>query len=74
LRSEAAAKDVYRVVIPAECSPFLPAGVAGWRPVTDGAALIDGQGQVLVDFKRWSPSLLVAHRSSGGALQLRRDG
>jgi hypothetical protein len=74
LKAEAIASGVYRVDIPDQCAGSLPAGVAGWRPVTDGAALVDAQGQILIDFNRWSPSLLVSHRSSGGDLQLRRNG
>jgi hypothetical protein len=72
LGAEAVSKGVYRTEIPADCGQVLPAGVAGWRPVTDGAALVDGQGQVLIDFNRWSNSLLVSHQSSGVDIQLRR--
>ena len=72
LGAEVVTKGVYRANIPADCGQALPAGVAGWRPVTDGAALVDGQGQVLIDFNRWSNSLLVSHRSSGVDIQLRR--
>jgi hypothetical protein len=74
LKAEMVAKGVRRADIPVECAASLPAGVAGWKPVTDGAALVDAQGEVLIDFNRWSPSLLVSHRSSGGDLQLRRNG
>jgi hypothetical protein len=52
----------------------LPAGVVGWKSVTDGAGLVDGQGQVLIDFDRWSNSLLVSHQSNGVDIQLRRGG
>jgi hypothetical protein len=72
LGSAMVTKGVYRTDIPADCGQVLPAGVAGWRPVTDGAALVDGQGQVLIDFNRWSNSLLVSHQSSGVDIQLRR--
>jgi len=74
LGAAAVSKGVYRADIPAECGQTLPAGVAGWRPVTDGAAFVDGQGQVLIDFNRWSNSLLVSHQSSGVDIQLRRGG
>jgi hypothetical protein len=74
LKAEQVASGVYRADIPAECGQSLPSSVAGWRPVTDGAALVDGQGQILIDFNRWSPSLLVSNRQSGGDLQLRRNG
>ncbi len=72
LSSAAVGRGVYRVDVPADCGQALPAGVAGWRPVTDGAALVDGQGQILIDFNRWSNSLLVSHQSSGVDIQLRR--
>jgi Protease inhibitor Inh len=74
LGAQALSKDLYRVDIPAECGQVLPGGVAGWRPVTDGAALVDGQGQILIDFDRWSNSLLVSHQSNGVDIQLRRGG
>ena len=74
LTAQVVAKGVYGANIPTECAASLPAGVAGWSPVTDGAALVNADGQVLIDFNRWSPSLLISHRSSGGDLQLRRDG
>ena len=73
LGAAAVAKDVYRVEIPADCGQVLPAGVVGWKSVTDGAGLVDGQGQVLIDFDRWSNSLLVSHQSNGVDIQLRRE-
>jgi hypothetical protein len=63
---------VFHADVPGQCAQTLPGGVAGWKPVTDGAALVDGQGQILIDFNRWSNSLLVSHRSSGVDIQLRR--
>jgi hypothetical protein len=72
LGAEPVSKGVYHTDIPAGCGPVLPAGVAGWRPVTDGAALVDGQGQILVDFDQWSNSLLVSRRAGGLDVQLRR--
>jgi hypothetical protein len=72
LSREPVGRGVYRADVPADCAEALPGGVAGWRPVTDGAALVDGQGQVLIDFNRWSNSLLVAHRGSLADVQLRR--
>jgi Protease inhibitor Inh len=74
LGAQAIGKGVYHADVPADCAQTLPAGVAGWKPVTDGAALVDGQGQVLIDFNRWSNSLLVSHQSSGVDVQLRRGG
>lgn len=74
LTAEPIGGGLYRVAAPADCAQALPP-VAGWKPVTDGAAFIDGQGQVMVDFNRWSPTLLIAPRpSSGPQLQLRRAG
>ncbi len=72
LTAEASGAGVYRVVVPGDCGGALPGQVAAWKPVTDGAALLDGSGQVLVDFNRWSNSLLVAPRRDGVDLQLRR--
>ena len=72
LSAQKADNGLYRAEVPAECSQTLPGAVAGWKPVTDGAALVDGQGQVLIDFNRWSNSLLVSHPSSGVDIQLRR--
>jgi protease inhibitor Inh len=72
LGREPVGRGVYRAEVPADCAQALPGGVAGWRPVTDGAALVDSQGQVLIDFNRWSNSLLVAHRGSQADVQLRR--
>jgi hypothetical protein len=74
LGAAAVSTGVYRTAIPADCGQVLPAGVVGWKPVTDGAALVDGQGQVLIDFNRWSNSLLVSHQSNGVDIQLRRGG
>jgi len=72
LGAQAVGNGVYHADVPGDCGQTLPAGVAGWKPVTDGAALVDGQGQILIDFNRWSNSLLVSHRSSGVDIQLRR--
>jgi hypothetical protein len=62
----------FEVSVPPDCGGNLPAGIAAWRPVSDGAALVDADGRVLIDFNRWSNSLLVASRGSGVDLQLRR--
>ena len=74
LGAQALGNGVYHADVPGDCGQTLPAGVAGWKPVTDGAALVDGQGQVLIDFNRWSNSHLVSHQSSGVDVQLRRGG
>jgi hypothetical protein len=62
----------FKVDISTGCGGSLPAGIAAWRPVTNGAAFVDADGRVLIDFERWSNSLLVADRSSGFDVQLRR--
>ena len=62
----------FKVDISTDCGGSLPAGIAAWRPVTNGAALVDADGRVLIDFDRWSNSLLVANRGSGFDIQLRR--
>ena len=72
LRLQAAGQGLYAVDLPSGCGDALPAGVAAWKPVTDGLALVDAQGHILVDFDNWSPDLLVSRRSSGADLQLRR--
>ncbi len=72
LGAQPVSKGIYHTDIPADCGQVLPPGVAGWRPVTDGAALVDGQGQILVDFDQWSNSLLVSRRAGGADVQLRR--
>jgi hypothetical protein len=71
LRLNAAGQGLYAIDA-GDCGEALPAGVAAWKPVTDGLALVDGQGRILVDFDNWSPDLLVSRRSSGGDIQLRR--
>ncbi len=72
LEDRAASGDAFQVAIPPECGGSLPAGVAAWRPVGDGAVFLDGGGKVLIHFDRWSNSLLAASRSSGYDVQLRR--
>jgi hypothetical protein len=56
------------------CGDALPAAVAGWRPTSDGMALTDSSGQVVMPFSRWSNSLFVSKRTSGEDLQLMRGG
>jgi hypothetical protein len=63
---------VFKVDVSSDCVGNLPAGIVAWRPVTDGAAFVDADGRVLINFDRWSNSLLVANRSSGFDVQLRR--
>ena len=45
---------------------------ATWQTTADGMALMDGSGQQLIAFNRWSNSLFVSHRSSGVDVQLMR--
>jgi len=56
------------------CGDVLPGDVAGWRPTSDGMALTDASGRVLLSFNRWSNSLFVSHRASGVDVQLQRGG
>lgn len=55
------------------CGEALPS-VAGWRPTSNGMALTDSGGQVVLPFSRWSNSLFVATIRSGDQLQLMRGG
>jgi len=57
-----------------DCGGLLPGGVAGWVPVSDGMALTDASGQVLLPFDRWSNSLFVAKIATGDEVQLMRGG
>jgi hypothetical protein len=59
------------VKVVSACDPLLSATPTGWEPTRDGMRLIAG-GQTVLGFGRWSNSLLVAHRSSGADVQLRR--
>lgn len=71
LTSQAIGNGAYRASAPPECGSALGA-VAGWKPASDGATLLDGSGQTLIHFSRWSNSLLVAPKRAGVDLQLRR--
>ena len=62
----------YGVKIPAACGTALPAGAAGWTPTAGGMAFTGSGGEVLMNFDRWSNSLLVAHRGDNNDLELRR--
>jgi hypothetical protein len=72
LESVTVSPGAFKIDIAPDCGGNLPTGVAAWRPMTNGAALVDADGRVLVDFNRWSNSLLVASRGSGLDVQLRR--
>ena len=71
LGAEKSAAGAYRAEAQG-CGEALPAGVTGWTPAPDGMNLVDARGTTLIDFGRWSNSLLVSHRSSGEDIQLRR--
>jgi hypothetical protein len=58
----------------AGCAGALPGGVAGWKPTSNGMALTDASGQVVLPFSRWSNSLFVGTAPSGDYLQLMRGG
>jgi hypothetical protein len=62
----------YAATIPGDCQNSLPAGATGWMPTADGVGLVGAGGVTLIDFRRWSESLFVSHRSSGQDLQLSR--
>jgi hypothetical protein len=69
-----ASSMVYSARASESCAGALPGPVAGWTPTSDGMALVQPDGQTLINFGRWSNSLFVAHRSSGKDLQLQRGG
>ena len=65
--------NVYGAAISPECGDALPPGVAGWKPVTDGLALVGADGATLLDFNQWTPSDLIAHPPGGAPyLELKR--
>ena len=51
---------------------MLPPGAVGWRPVTDGMALVDAGGAVIVDFNQWAPWDLQSKREGAPTLELIR--
>ena len=62
----------YHVDAGNSCQGSLPATPAAWEPTDHGMKLVDGQGQTVMTFGRWSDSLLVASQHSEQSLQLRR--
>jgi hypothetical protein len=56
------------------CGDAIPRTPSSWQPTKDGMQLMDGGGQPVIAFHRWSNSLFVSHRSSGVDIQLRRGG
>jgi hypothetical protein len=63
---------LYPADITPDCGAVLPPGIAGWKPVTDGLALVNAQGAILVDFNRITSRDLVAPRSGAPFLELKR--
>ncbi|MBS0332837.1 MAG: hypothetical protein JSS35_08730, partial [Proteobacteria bacterium] len=59
---------------PATCNTVLPGAPASWQPTADGMELMGADGKPVMAFHRWSNSLFVSHRRSGGDIQLRRGG
>jgi len=64
----------FALTVPMACGNALPSNLVGWAPTADGMSLVGASGHSVMGFDRWSNSLLVAHRSSGVDLQLRRGG
>jgi hypothetical protein len=73
LRAQKAAGAGFALDRPASCGDALVGAVA-WSPAADGMTVNGADGQVLIAFRRWSNSLLVAPRSTGEELQLQRGG
>jgi hypothetical protein len=69
---EKLASGAYDADIPSACASALPAGVAGWKSVTDGLALVSVDGKILLDFNQWTPRDLVARRAGAPYLELVR--
>lgn len=72
LGGERGPDGVYPIDIPPACAPALPPGLAGWKPVTDGMALVAADGQLTLDFNQWTPRDLVARRRGAPFLELIR--
>jgi hypothetical protein len=67
------AAGVYGVDLSADCASELPPGIVGWKPVTDGLALVGADPEVLlVDFNQWTAKDLVARRRGAPYLELVR--
>ena len=72
LTARRAPNGVYDAEIPSDCAAELPAGVVGWKPVTDGMALVGADTSTLIDFNQWTPRDLVARRGGAPYLELTR--
>lgn len=67
------AAGVYGLDLSPACASELPPGITGWKPVTDGLALVGADPEVLLlDFNQWTPTDLVARRSGAPFLELIR--
>jgi Protease inhibitor Inh len=64
----------YRLSAGDSCQHALPATPAAWTPTDHGMKLVDGSGQTVMAFGRWSDSLLVSPLHGETSLQLRRGG
>lgn len=64
----------YRLSVGNSCQGALPATPAAWVPTEHGMKLVDGGGQTMMTFSRWSDSLLVSPLHGEQSLQLRRGG
>jgi hypothetical protein len=73
LGAERSPAGAYAADIPADCATALPAGVVGWKPVTDGMALVGADGRSMIDFNQWTPRDLVARRRGAPPLALTRS-
>jgi hypothetical protein len=68
-----APSGVYGIEMSPNCASVLPPGIVGWKPVTDGLALVGADPEVLlVDFNQWTPHDLVARRNGAPFLELIR--
>jgi hypothetical protein len=67
------APGVYGLDLSADCARDLAPGIVGWKPVTDGLALVGADPEVLLlDFNQWTPKDLVARRAGAPFLELIR--
>jgi hypothetical protein len=71
-RADRLANGANAADIPSACAAALPPGVVGWKPVTDGLALVGADGKILLDFNQWTPRDLVARRAGAPYLELVR--
>jgi hypothetical protein len=72
LSAERGPNGVYAAAIPRECGAEIPAGVVGWKPVTDGLALVGPDAVTVLDFNQWTPRDLVARRNGAPYLEMVR--